>query len=118
MATPQRASMAPSRTFGNPLVAWVRRLSDPLASANHAARWIGELPGGARAVFDDGVVACGAKLFTDLASHHIHSAPGRVAHQDFQGLALREGEAGREACASAGSEVGQAVAASNHDDPF
>jgi len=46
MATPQRASMAPSRTFGNPLVAWVRRLSDPLASANHAARWIGELPGG------------------------------------------------------------------------
>ena len=46
MATPQRASMGPSRSFGNPLVAWVRRLSDPLASANHAARWIGELPGG------------------------------------------------------------------------
>lgn len=46
MATPQRAPMGPSRPFGNPLVAWVRRLSDPLASANHAARWIGELPGG------------------------------------------------------------------------
>jgi hypothetical protein len=46
MATPQRAAMGSSRSFGNPLVAWVRRLSDPLASANHAARWIAELPSG------------------------------------------------------------------------
>ena len=46
MATPQRAVTVSSRTMGNPLVAWVRRLSDPLASANHAQRWIAELPSG------------------------------------------------------------------------
>jgi len=46
MATLQRAVTVSSRTMGNPLVAWVRRLSDPLASANHAQRWIAELPGG------------------------------------------------------------------------
>lgn len=46
MATPQRAPAGPSRSFGNPLVAWVRRLSDPLASAAHAERWIAELPAG------------------------------------------------------------------------
>jgi len=46
MATPQRAPMGSSRGFGNPLVAWVKRLSDPLASAAHAERWIAELPGG------------------------------------------------------------------------
>jgi hypothetical protein len=53
-----------------------------------------------------------------LASHHIHSAPGGVTHEDFQGFALREGQAGREACDSAGSDVGQAVATIQHDDPF
>jgi len=50
MATPQRAASGngggAGRTMGNPLVAWVRRLSDPLASANHAQRWIAELPAG------------------------------------------------------------------------
>jgi len=50
MATPQRAASGngggAGRTVGNPLVAWVRRLSDPLASANHAQRWIAELPAG------------------------------------------------------------------------
>ena len=46
MATPQRVPMGPQRNFGNPLVAWVRRLSDPLASAAHAERWAGELPAG------------------------------------------------------------------------
>ena len=30
MATLQRAVTVSSRTMGNPLVAWVRRLSDPL----------------------------------------------------------------------------------------
>ena len=46
VATPQRVAMGPPRSMGNPLVAWVRRLSDPLASANHAQRWIAELPSG------------------------------------------------------------------------
>jgi len=46
MATPQRAATLSTRPMGNPLVAWVKRLSDPLASANHAQRWIAELPAG------------------------------------------------------------------------
>ena len=78
----------------------------------------GQLPGGTRAVFYDRVVACGTKLLTDLARHHIHSPPGGITHEDFQGFALREGPAGREACDSAGSDVGQAVATIQHDDPF
>ncbi len=78
----------------------------------------GQLPSGTRAVFYDRVVACGTKLLADLASHHIHSPPGGVTHEDFQGFALREGQAGREACDSAGSDVGQAVATIQHDVPF
>lgn len=44
MAYPQRAAASSSRS--NPIVAWVRRLSDPMSSAGHAQRWISELPVG------------------------------------------------------------------------
>jgi len=45
MAAPQRAA-AGGGGRSNPIVAWVRRLSDPLSSAQHASRWIGDLPVG------------------------------------------------------------------------
>lgn len=78
----------------------------------------GQLPSGTRSVFYDRVVACDTKFLTDLASHHIHRPPCGITHEDFQWFALRKGQAGREACDSAGSDVGQAVATVQHDDPF
>ncbi|MFO1282488.1 MAG: hypothetical protein U1F51_08455 [Burkholderiales bacterium] len=45
MAYPQRAVPSASRSSSR-IVAWVRRLSDPMSSAGHAARWISELPAG------------------------------------------------------------------------
>jgi len=53
-----------------------------------------------------------------LACHLINSAPGGVAHEDFQRFPLREGKAGRKTSNSAGSDVSQAVAPRKHVDPF